>query len=41
MGMHHYGRFLSGHAWVEYEGKPFGDASDMNKYKCILSEDNI
>lgn len=41
IGMHHYGRFLSGHAWVECEGKPFGDTSDMSRYKCILSEDNI
>lgn len=41
MGMHHYGRFLSGHAWLELKNKPLDTSTDFTKYKCIFSQNNI
>lgn len=41
IGMHHYGRFLSGHAWIEIDGKPLDETLDVNKYVVILDRKNI
>lgn len=40
MGMYHYGRFLSGHAWIEYQDKPLDENLDITKYKLITIKTN-
>lgn len=41
IGMHHYGRFLSGHAWIEINGKPVEETLNVNEYKVIFSMVNV
>lgn len=40
MGMNHLGRFLKGHAWLEYEGHVFDDEINILDYKIIYSVKN-
>lgn len=40
MGMHHVGRFLSGHAWLEYDNQPIDLLGHYSQYKIILEERN-